>query len=160
MKYDSDIAIKENGDAFSDKGKGGVHEGLLKIGKKRIKNTEWFECNVDDVKNVMLSIKNEKSLKKTVTQKFKMRPEQKEAVRVTSNHFKSKISNKDKAPHFLWNAKMRFGKTFTTYQLANEMNWDRIMIYLQPAVENERFVRKHIDFQDGNSLDVVMILIN
>ncbi len=147
----SDIAIKENGDAFSDKGKGGVHEGLLKIGKKRIKNTEWFECNVDDVKNVMLSIKKEKSLKKTVTQKFKMRPEQKEAVRVTSNHFKSKISNKDKAPHFLWNAKMRFGKTFTTYQLANEMNWNRIMILTyKPAVENEwrDQLEKHIDFQD------------
>ena len=47
----------------------------------------------------MLSIKR-KVLEKNSYTKFKMRPEQKEAVRVTSNHFKSKISNKDKAPHF------------------------------------------------------------
>ena len=30
-----------------------------------------------------------------------------------------------KTPHFLWNAKMRFGKTFASYQLALKMNWKK-----------------------------------
>jgi len=51
-----------------------------------------------------------------------MRPEQKEAVDKTIHYFNSfRKENKDKTPHFLWNAKMRFGKTFATYQLAKRM---------------------------------------
>ena len=40
-------------------GKGGVHEVLEKNGIKRVRG-EWFECTVDDVKNVILKIKKEK----------------------------------------------------------------------------------------------------
>lgn len=33
-----------------------------------------------------------------------------------------------KTPHFLWNAKMRFGKTFASYQLAKKMGWTKILV--------------------------------
>ena len=62
---------------------------------------------------------------------FKMRPEQELAVKQTSEYFEKHLlpeglqETKD-APRFLWNAKMRFGKTFTAYQLAKKMGWDRI----------------------------------
>ena len=51
-----------------------------------------------------------------------MRPEQTLAVEKTVTYFQSfKAENPNKTPHFLWNAKMRFGKTFTSYQLAKKM---------------------------------------
>ena len=41
---------------------------------------------------------------------------QKEAVEKTMSYFKSfQEENPEKTPHFLWNAKMRFGKTVTAY---------------------------------------------
>jgi len=47
---------------------------------------------------------------------------QEEAVKVTRSYFLSRWSeDKNAVPRFLWNAKMRFGKTFTTYQLAKKL---------------------------------------
>ena len=42
-----------------------------------------------------------------------MRPEQETAVDMTIKYFKSAYEeNSGRTPKFLWNAKMRFGKTF------------------------------------------------
>jgi len=52
---------------------------------------------------------------------FPQRPEQKRAVNKTIQYFenfKKEPENNGKTPCFLWNAKMRFGKTFASYQLA------------------------------------------
>ena len=66
-----------------------------------------------------------------------MRPEQQQVVEQTSEYFK-KILDFDNPPSYLWNAKMRFGKTFTTYQLAKKMGWKRILVLTWvPSVENE-----------------------
>ena len=53
---------------------------------------------------------------------FPMRDEQAEAVEKTFDYYQSIwAENKKAVPRFLWNAKMRFGKTFTTSdQLAKE----------------------------------------
>ena len=78
-----------------------------------------------------------------------MRPEQKEAVEITSRHFKESF-DKDEKPHFLWNAKMRFGKTFSAYQLAKLMGFKKIMVLTyKPAVSNEwkRDLMTHVDFE-------------
>ena len=49
-----------------------------------------------------------------------MRPEQEEAVRRTKAYFEqAKKADPDRNPKFLWNAKMRFGKTFAAYQIYN-----------------------------------------
>ncbi len=146
----TDIAQKDNGELFKDVGKGGVHEGLLKIGCKKIKG-EFYQCTVEDIKNVVLSIKKGQTLNPKVTENFKMRPEQIDAVERTSSYFKNQFKNSDKTPRFLWNAKMRFGKTFTSYQLAKKMKWKRVMVLTwQPAVENEwrSQLESHLDFQD------------
>ena len=47
--------------------------------------------------------------------------------------------------------KMRFGKTFTTYQLANEMKFKRVLVMtFKPAVENswKEDLEGHVDFED------------
>ena len=56
-----------------------------------------------------------------------------------------------RVPHFLWNCKMRFGKTFTTYQLALRMGWTRVLVLtFKPAVVHawEEDLMTHVDF-DG-----------
>ena len=58
-----------------------------------------------------------------------MRPEQSAAVAKTAGYFKSfKKENSGKPPHFLWNAKMRFGKTFAAYQLALKTDWRKLLV--------------------------------
>lgn len=57
-----------------------------------------------------------------------MRPEQAEAVNKTIAYFRSsKQDAPDRAPKFLWNAKMRFGKTFAAYELAKRMGLKRCL---------------------------------
>lgn len=85
------------------------------------------------------------------TETFGMRPEQEAAVLKTSRYFKNYwTENKERAPRFLWNCKMRFGKTFASYQLAKRMGWKRILILtFKPAVQNawEEDLASHIDFK-------------
>src|SRR5699024_6639706 len=54
-------------------------------------------------------------------------------------------------PRFLWNAKMRFGKTFASYQLAKKMRARRVLVVtFKPAVEDswQQDLESHVDF-DG-----------
>jgi hypothetical protein len=80
-----------------------------------------------------------------------LRPEQKNAIEKAKNYFSNSYDeNPNKVPHFLWNAKMRFGKTFTTYKLAKEMGWKRILVLtFKPAVQSawEDDLNSHIDFE-------------
>lgn len=140
-------AIKEDGSSFNDKL---VHKKLREMGIEN-PDGEWFKCDLDTLKNVIISIKQNKDFEINRTESFKMRPEQEEAVNKTYEYFtKSFKDNPDKVVHFLWNAKMRFGKTFTTYQLAKKMSWKKILILtFKPVVQAswEEDLKHHIDFE-------------
>ena len=78
--------------------------------------------------------------------------EQKEAVDKTYSHYHS-IWQEDMnaVPRFLWNAKMRFGKTFASYQLAKKLGAKRVLVVtFKPAVEDawQSDLESHVDF-DG-----------
>ena len=94
------------------------------------------------------------SIKKERTEKFNLRPEQREAVDLTKEYFRRMDSqDPERAPHFLWNCKMRFGKTFAAYILAKEMNWKRVLILtFKPAVESawEDDLLTHVAFEGWN----------
>lgn len=127
---------------FTDKE---VHRVLKKMGLINT-NNEWFECTLDDVKAAIQSIKKGIANLEKRTQDFGMRPEQQKAVDKTYRYFKE---NEGQKPRFLWNAKMRFGKTFTTYQLAKKMEWKRVLILtFKPAVEESwrKDLLSHFDF--------------
>lgn len=129
-----------------------VHKVLENLGCYRFPNTEWFECTLEEVEQAIFAVKNHKIDVSKRIANFKMRPEQTQAVKMTSEYFR-KYSYKleGKTPHFLWNAKMRFGKTFTSYQLAKEMNWSKVLVLtFKPAVQNswEEDLKSHVDFQD------------
>jgi len=142
-------AMRKDGSSFRDYE---VHKYLRKQG---IKNTdgEWFKCKVSDVKAAILAIKTGALNEENRTLDFKMRPEQEEAVNKTIQYFtsfKNEKENKDKTPQFLWNAKMRFGKTFAAYQLAKKQDWSKILVLtFKPAVQNawEEDLLSHIDFE-------------
>lgn len=129
---------------FTDKD---VHKKLLEMGRRNV-NGEWFECNEVDVGIAIDALLSGEPLNIIRKLNFKMRPEQKYAIKKTSKFF---LNNKASAKNsrFLWNAKMRFGKTFTTYKLAQEMNWKRILILTwKPAVVDswENDLKNHSDF--------------
>ena len=144
-------ALKENGDTFLDHE---IHKKLVENGVHRIKplnkkNTEWFECTIDDLEKAMLEVKQGIKVENNRYANFKMRPEQAKAVKLTKAHFQDALKKGEKA-HFLWNAKMRFGKTFSAYQLAKTMGFKKIMVLTyKPAVSNEwrRDLMTHVDFQ-------------
>ena len=141
-------AVKNNGDYFTDRE---IHKILRKKGFKN-PDGEWFECRLEDLQIVVNGIKNNQEFATERNLNFAMRPEQKDAVERTSQYFlKSKQENSKKPSHFLWNAKMRFGKTFTTYQLAKKMGWKKILVLtFKPAVQNawQEDLESHIDFEN------------
>ena len=81
---------------------------------------------------------------------FKMRPEQSEAVVKTRLFQEFQKGKFRQPPHFLWNAKMRFGKTFAAYQLALKMGWRKVLVLtFKPAVQSawEEDLKCHVDFK-------------
>lgn len=141
-----ETAIRNDGNFFTDHA---VHAYLR---QKRITNLggEWFQCTVKDVKAAILAIKNGQKNEENRTLNFALRPEQQEAIDKTIEYFQIfKQENLDKTPHFLWNAKMRFGKTFATYQLAKKMGWKKILVLtFKPAVQSawQEDLLTHLDF--------------
>ena len=99
---------------------------------------EWMECTVADVLTAITELRTGLTVSGTHHETFPMRPEQKRAVEKTHDYFHS-IWNEDMhaVPRFLWNAKMRFGKTFTSYQLAKSLGATRVLVVtFKPAVED------------------------
>ena len=141
-------AMKSDGSIVSDHD---VHRYLRNSGVKNPAG-EWFKCDIKRVKAAILAVKNGERSAENRSLDFKMRPEQKEAVEKTAAYFKSfRRENKGKAPHFLWNAKMRFGKTFAAYQLAKKMDWRKVLVLtFKPAAQSawEEDLKSHVDFKD------------
>jgi len=140
-------AMCNDGTAFADHD---VHRHLKQQGIRNPEG-EWFECTVDAVKASVIAVRTGRMSEENRTLDFMMRPEQAEAVEVTSSYFKSAHKDEpDRTPHFLWNAKMRFGKTFTAYQLAKKMKWRKVLVMtFKPAVQSawEEDLKRHVDFE-------------
>jgi len=139
-------AERNDGTIFSD------HEVRAALVDKGFENTEleWMRCSVSDVKTVLTALRTGKKFTGTHHETFTMREEQADAVEKTLDYYRSLWSeNKDAVPRFLWNAKMRYGKTFTAYQLAKKLNAKRMLVVtFKPAVEDawQSDLESHIDF--------------
>ena len=142
-----ETAIRNDGTVFID------HDVHRYLRSKGIGNPEgeWFECSVRAVKAAVIVLRTGEVNEENRSLDFKMRPEQATAVEKTVAYFKSfRKESPDKPPHFLWNAKMRFGKTFAAYQLAKKMGWRKVLVMtFKPAVQNawEEDLKCHIDFK-------------
>jgi len=138
----------DDGSIFSD------HELRSALVAKGFENTEleWMRCSVADVQTAIAELRTGERFTGTHHETFAMRREQAEAVDKTHDYFQSIwAEDSDAAPRFLWNAKMRFGKTFTAYQLAKKQGAKRVLVVtFKPAVEDawQTDLESHADF-DG-----------
>ncbi len=145
-------AMRNDGSVFTDHD---VHAVLKKKGYRQLNEgedrNEWFRCSLNDVKAAVTAVQTGTENVENRTQTFSMRPEQEQAVDMTMNYFRSAYEeNSGRAPKFLWNAKMRFGKTFASYQLARKMGFKRILILtFKPAVQTawREDLMTHVDFE-------------
>lgn len=139
-------AMYSDGGFFMDHA---IHKALR---RRKILNPggEWFKCSVKDVKAAWIAVKNREENEEDRDLDFGMRPEQKAAVERTKAYFEACATEGRNEPKFLWNAKMRFGKTFAAYQLALAMNFKRILILtFKPAVQSawQEDLARHRDFK-------------
>jgi len=142
-------AMRNDGTVFTDHD---VHR-MLRVNGVKNPEGEWFRGTVDQVRAAVISVRTGQLNEENRSQDFRMRPEQEAAVVKTAAYFASwrkERGNREKPPHFLWNAKMRFGKTFAAYQLARKMDWRKVLVLtFKPAVQSawEEDLKTHVDFR-------------
>ncbi|MGD9729461.1 MAG: DEAD/DEAH box helicase family protein, partial [Nitrospiraceae bacterium] len=128
------------------------HEVRAALVRKGYENPEgaWVRCSVADERTVLAELRTGQQFTGTHHETFRMRREQAEAVKLTHAYYLSRWAEDMHAvPRFLWNAKMRFGKTFTTYQLARKLGAKRVLVVtFKPAVEDawQTDLESHTDF--------------
>ena len=139
-------SMREDGSAFDDHA---VHKILDR--QFPCEFGEWYRCTVKDVENAVEAVRDRRGSVTQRTQSFAMRPEQQLAVEKTQKYFAQfRKDNPGKPPRFLWNAKMRFGKTFTSYEFAKAEGYKRVLILtFKPAVADSwrDDLEAHKDFE-------------
>lgn len=118
---------------FTDKD---FHAYLKKLGVSREAGTEWFLIEPNTARGNFIDftqnhgVVSEDNADAAIP--YKLREEQAEAVQRTAKYF----SGREKA-EFLWNAKPRFGKTLSAYDLCRKLGAHNILIVTnRPAIAN------------------------
>lgn len=141
-------AERDDGTVFTDRE---VRAALNRKGFETAE-LEWMRCTLQDIRSVLAELRTGRRFTGSHHETFPMRAEQRDAVEKTHDYFHS-IWKEDMhaVPRYLWNAKMRFGKTFTAYQLAKKLGAKRVLVVtFKPAVEDawQTDIESHVDF-DG-----------
>lgn len=146
-----EVAERHDGSAFRDT------DVIQRLKAKGFENphfgsaTEWVRCKPTDVLTAITELRKGVEYTGERYQTFTMRPEQERAVEQTIGYYRSIWDENPRAvPRFLWNAKMRFGKTFTTYQLAKRMKAKRVLVVtFKPAVQDawNEDLSSHVNFE-------------
>ncbi len=145
-------AMRPDGSCFTDRDVHAVlrRRGFFQLNEGEDRN-EWYRCSARDVLAAIHEVRDGILTSENRTAAFRMRPEQVRAVQKTMAFFSAaKREDPDRAPKFLWNAKMRFGKTFAAYQLAKKMGLSRVLVLtFKPAVESawREDLLTHVDFE-------------
>lgn len=139
-------AERQDGSVFRDSA---VRERLKQKGFENVE-LEWMRCTAKDVLAAISELKSGQVRTGSHQEDFKLRTEQSAAVKKTADYFTSIWADDRKAvPRFLWNAKMRFGKTFASYHLAKKLEAKRVLVVtFKPAVEDawQADLESHVDF--------------
>ena len=139
-------AERLDGSVFRDSA---VRDRLKQKGFENVE-LEWMRCTSSDVRSAIKELQTGVVHLGARTEDFKLRTEQLAAVKKTADYYNSIWSDNKKAvPRFLWNAKMRFGKTFASYHLAKKIEAKKILVLtFKPAVEDawQADLDAHVDF--------------
>ena len=119
-----------SGELFRDSD---FHSYLTKCGIKRQKGTEWFQISPAQAKAKLDEFRENRGIKKADgVIPYRLRNEQNEAVERAQDYFTIHEHGE-----FLYNAKPRFGKTLTVYDLAKRMCLEKVLIVTnRPAIAN------------------------
>lgn len=96
----------------------------------------WFHCFLAEIQEAIRKIKNGQGAGYGA---IKFRPEQDKAISDTVSHFR-----KQNGKAFLWNAKMRFGKTLSGLEVAKQMGYKSTLIITHRPVVDKGW---HDDFK-------------
>lgn len=128
------------------------HDFLTHHGVEREKGTEWFRIDPKKARQYFYQFagKDLDDGYANVPQgsTYILRKEQQEAVAQTLAYYQSGTFPRE----FLWNAKPRFGKTLTAYDLARQMKATRVLIVTnRPSIANSWLddFQKFIGWQTG-----------
>ncbi len=137
------LAIDQDGKSFMDHE---LHSILQRSGFPKVQHTEektngeWFAVNLETVKNAFEAAKhNRKSLNpnEIITESNEInfrKGSQTKAIEKTI------VAIEKGKKHFLWDAKMRFGKTLTSLEIARRMGYGKVLIIThRPEVNNDWF---------------------
>lgn len=118
---------------FSDRD---FHAYLKKLGILREAGTEWFRIDAEAAKSDFVDFTQNHGIitdnNAEAVIPYKLRDEQKQAVEKASEYFRTHDNGE-----FLWNAKPRFGKTLSAYDLCTQLNATNVLIVTnRPAIAN------------------------
>jgi superfamily II DNA or RNA helicase len=132
---------------FTDKE---FHSYLRKQGvaQEKGKNNEWFHISPDDSEEKFYKFRKTRGTDlDDVVIPYTLRDEQEDAVAKTVGY----AETHDKG-EFLWNAKPRFGKTLSTYDLMKKLNAKTVLIVTnRPAIANSWYddYKKFVGQENG-----------
>lgn len=93
----------------------------------------WFACTIFEIQDVISKIKQGKGAGHGA---IKFRPEQEKAIHDTVEYFQKEFKDPNKGKHYLWNAKMRFGKTLSGLEVAKRCGYrSTLIITHRPVVD-------------------------
>ena len=138
---ESDVVCEKTNDKMSISAQD-VYDDLkrqgVKISAKHGDKDLWIAASLDTIKNTVNRLKQLQKTDGNVVIRF--RPEQQDAIGQAEKQFRK---NKDKPQSFLWNAKMRFGKTLCALEVARDEGYTRTLIVTHRPVVDEGW---HDDF--------------
>lgn len=118
-----------SGEYFTDRD---FHSFLeSEAGVERTPGTEWFKVDGPTSQGYFNAFSRRETLGKNAELTYALRKEQQEAVAMTQAYFQRG------GEEFLWNAKPRFGKTLTAYDLIRQMGFSKVLIVTnRPSIAN------------------------
>ena len=117
-------------------------------GIERNDHTEWFRIDGALLRQCFEEFATRSYQSKGLHYSYKLRNEQQEAVEKTLAYLEANNGE----GKFLWNAKPRFGKTLTAYDLIKQMNAKHVLIVTnRPSIANSWYddFEKYMDSQTG-----------
>ena len=130
LEWDLNAIFEGTGEVFHDSD---FHAYLTKNGIERSPKTEWFKILPIPSKHMFYAFRENRGVVASdKATDYSLRPEQEKAVNMALDYFK-----KHENGQFLFNAKPRFGKTLTTYELCKRLKAKNILIVTnRPAIAN------------------------
>jgi hypothetical protein len=144
-------AVTQEGRPFRDADVHDVLKDMPEVTHLAVGGVEWFQCSIHDVKTAYNSVYEGRRFDRPRYKRFGLRDEQRRAIEAADDYFNTHSDGLEGPPRFLWNAKMRFGKTFAAYHLAKRRDAKRVLVITyKPAVRAswKDDLETHTDF-DG-----------